>query len=285
MISEKTHYQTLGVLENAEDIVIRAAYRVLAQKYHPDKWTGNRNDAAMRMSEINIAFETLSDPKKRATYDRKVKKNSYTNSLGLSEDISHWINKEWTKVQEYFPDMIEITNSLRRVSITLEQTYKLMILETKLYSNRRELAEGLQNRFLQKYFGSNLEIIQFAKICVKQGNQLAAKELNEVVSLLGSDVNPSLIISKLIDKHMPFLQSPGMRLAYEISVKSDASAIPLADCELFIKLIGGTFERIGIISLVFNVKVHERYHSSLDLLSLQELTRRCAETFVNSRVE
>ena len=33
----KDYYKILGVLDNAEDIVIKAAYRALAQKYHPDK--------------------------------------------------------------------------------------------------------------------------------------------------------------------------------------------------------------------------------------------------------
>jgi len=35
---KKDHYQILGVIQDAEDIVIKAAYRALAQRYHPDKW-------------------------------------------------------------------------------------------------------------------------------------------------------------------------------------------------------------------------------------------------------
>ncbi|MGI9227665.1 MAG: DnaJ domain-containing protein [Gammaproteobacteria bacterium] len=34
---QKNHYSTLGVTQDAEDVVIKAAYRALAQRYHPDK--------------------------------------------------------------------------------------------------------------------------------------------------------------------------------------------------------------------------------------------------------
>ena len=62
-------YQILGVLEDAEDIVIRAAYKALAQKYHPDKWTGDKITASERMKLINDAYTILSDPIKRKEYD------------------------------------------------------------------------------------------------------------------------------------------------------------------------------------------------------------------------
>ena len=37
----KDYYCILGVIKSAEDIVIKAAYRALAQKYHPDKFEGD----------------------------------------------------------------------------------------------------------------------------------------------------------------------------------------------------------------------------------------------------
>ena len=45
----KNLYQILGVLDTAEDIVIRAAYKALAQKYHPDKWSGDVGEATLKM--------------------------------------------------------------------------------------------------------------------------------------------------------------------------------------------------------------------------------------------
>ena len=61
----KNYYKVLGVLETAEIEVIKAAYRVLAQKYHPDKWKGDSQEAHDMMSAINEAYGILSDSEKR----------------------------------------------------------------------------------------------------------------------------------------------------------------------------------------------------------------------------
>jgi molecular chaperone DnaJ len=73
VINGKTYYQVLGVLEDAEDIVIRAAYKSLAAKYHPDKWSGDKQFANARMTEINIAHDCLSNSEKRRIYDEELK--------------------------------------------------------------------------------------------------------------------------------------------------------------------------------------------------------------------
>jgi curved DNA-binding protein CbpA len=60
-------YKVLQVDSEAEDEVIQAAYRRLAQKYHPDVATGP--GAEERMAGINAAWEVLSDPTRRAAHD------------------------------------------------------------------------------------------------------------------------------------------------------------------------------------------------------------------------
>ena len=57
----KDYYRILGVLDDAEDIIIKAAYRALAQRYHPDKWSGDQVEATKRMAEINEAYSVLSE--------------------------------------------------------------------------------------------------------------------------------------------------------------------------------------------------------------------------------
>jgi curved DNA-binding protein CbpA len=63
-------YKTLQVDPEAEDEVIQAAYRRLAQKYHPDV-SGPGAESAGRMAAINKAWETLRDPARRRAYDRE----------------------------------------------------------------------------------------------------------------------------------------------------------------------------------------------------------------------
>lgn len=65
----RTHYDNLKVARNAPPEIIRAAYKVLCQKYHPDKYEGSRDSAERIMRIINAAYAVLSDPEKKKAYD------------------------------------------------------------------------------------------------------------------------------------------------------------------------------------------------------------------------
>lgn len=67
MTTRPDYYRILQVHPRAEREVVDAAYRRLAAKYHPD--VSRVADASERMKQINIAYEVLSDPVKRAAYD------------------------------------------------------------------------------------------------------------------------------------------------------------------------------------------------------------------------
>ena len=70
MIQGHTHYDNLFVVQNAPIEVIRAAYRALAQKYHPDKNTAP--DAERIMKIVNEAWAILSDPDLRREHDHTI---------------------------------------------------------------------------------------------------------------------------------------------------------------------------------------------------------------------
>jgi molecular chaperone DnaJ len=68
-MSKRDFYEVLGVDKQAEGSNIKAAYRKLAMKYHPDR---NPDDKAAeeKFKEASAAYEVLSDSEKRARYDR-----------------------------------------------------------------------------------------------------------------------------------------------------------------------------------------------------------------------
>ncbi len=65
-------YAVLGIERSASAAQIRTAYRTLVARYHPDRHQGNPLEdlASERMAEINQAYELLSDPSRRAAFDR-----------------------------------------------------------------------------------------------------------------------------------------------------------------------------------------------------------------------
>lgn len=65
----KDYYDTLGIGRDATGEEVKQAYRSLARKHHPDV-AHDKNAAEHRFKEINEAYEVLSDPNKRAQYDR-----------------------------------------------------------------------------------------------------------------------------------------------------------------------------------------------------------------------
>ncbi len=66
------HYRTLGLLSIADDVVIKAAFKALAQKYHPDKYKGDSRHAQKVMTELNAAYAESKTKSLRQAYDAKL---------------------------------------------------------------------------------------------------------------------------------------------------------------------------------------------------------------------
>ncbi len=280
MINGKTYYQILGVLEDAEDIVIRAAYKVLAQKYHPDKWSGSKEEATQRMSEINQAYAVLSDRLKRVEYDKTSNSKEYQESQNEDEYSEDSIDTDWNQATEYFPDLKTIALSLKKISQSLERTYKFIILEKKLFSERAELALTLEHNYLVRYFGTNPEVVTFAKFCINVGKQNAAKEINRAVNLLGSNVDPSVIIDKIVQRYVPEYRKE-TRLCFDFLTKCKTQDVSFEECEDFFYKLGAVIERNGLLSFTYNISYNKEKRYDLIALDLKRYAKEIAQDIVS----
>jgi curved DNA-binding protein CbpA len=200
----KDYYAILGISPSAEDVVIRAAWKALSQRYHPDKYAGDVAKATQRMAEINDAYNILSDPIQRRAYDKLRDNNEgdfgdwvHEEDAGQATNNFDPLEKDWALAVGFYPDLTNINNKLSKISKLLAFTYRASLLERKAFEHRSRLANDAEVSFLKSYFGNNQEIVDFARELILAGNKAAAKALNESIRVLGSDIPPNKVINKI----------------------------------------------------------------------------------------
>jgi len=204
------YYEILGVHPTAEDFIIRAAYRALAHRYHPDKLSPDEAHLADRMAQINEAYDTLSDPGRRKEYDAARQASSaFSESLSSPalDDLfdpppegAALGSADWAKACEYYPDLHAIDSRLAEISWKLAWMFRASILESQAFEERKKLSKSLETSFLQLYFGTDNQVYSFGKNLVLGGLREAAEELARAVRVLGSDVPADRIIDRVMRK-------------------------------------------------------------------------------------
>lgn len=196
-------YAVLGVLPAAEPAVIVAAYRALASLYHPDRWQGDKDAAHKKMSEINAAYEVLGDVSKRREYDARQTAATGTFKAADEEadqafdDALNELEDRWTVAISVFPDLVGIRKSLDKTAHRLAFAFVTYMLDSKKFDHRHEVAAQLKTAFLQRYFGSNPQVVAFAEELIDLGMKDAVKALNLYVDVLGLDTDPTTFLKKI----------------------------------------------------------------------------------------
>jgi len=202
-------YAILGVLPSAEDVVIRAAYRALANRYHPDKFEGSVDEASRRMKEINAAYAILSDPTKRTEYDKARGTGSQDGDPYFGNESNDQpppydpLEGEWAVAIKYYPDIVELEARLAKIAWRLGYSYRAFMIAEKAFPARVSVADTLENQFLQSYFGTNKQILAFAKMVVRAGKKQAAKALNNAVRIFGNNIEPDRVIDQIKAEYLP----------------------------------------------------------------------------------
>lgn len=203
MDATKDYYALLGVLPIAEDVVIRAAYKALAQRYHPDRFEGTPPEAHRRMTEINEAYSVLSDHVKRKEYDEIRGSNTQAGDSYFNGDADDSpprydpLERDWAVALKYFPDLQDLESHLAKISWRLAYSFKANLLDEKVFENRRRVANAMEANFLEMYFGTHPTLVSFARKLIDGGHKRAAKALNEAVRILGSNIDPDRVIGQI----------------------------------------------------------------------------------------
>ncbi len=104
------HYATLGVARDADPEVVRAAYRALAKKYHPDTSPDKSSESSRRFRQISEAHSVLSDFAQRARYDE-----SLENAARVQEASTRSSHQAYPEAKQNPPPMPAQRNSLEKI--------------------------------------------------------------------------------------------------------------------------------------------------------------------------
>ena len=165
------YYQLLGVDQKADQKAIKNAYKKLAFQYHPDKNPGSHHAENM-FKKINNAYQTLSDPEKRALYDLKINYVAFQKTFTYEQPSYSYGNyrkkkynyqrsynkyiKERNRVANWWSVgilvMISITYfimaGVRDYMARLEEERIMLVEESVLDSAREKYAAGIFNEAL-----------------------------------------------------------------------------------------------------------------------------------------
>ena len=218
------HYQVLGLCPQAEDVVIVAAYRALASRYHPDKFTGT--DMAMahrRMAHINAAYAELNDPKQREDYDALLDDDAALFTATQAKQ-AHALEKEarlraselvqahdlarrkqetdaqevqWQTALKLYPDLATLQDRLARADMSLGQSFVRGMVASGEFDSRKALADALEKRYYLRTFGPSPQVVALATELVALKLPKAVAALKDYLGVAGPGSDPKLLVSRI----------------------------------------------------------------------------------------
>ena len=151
----KNYYKELGLKQNATRNEIKSAYRLLAKKYHPD--TGGDNE---KFLSLQLAWETLNDPHKKAIHDRSLfndesnivsknenwsseLKNKKNNSTNKDQGIKDWIKKIYNPINRFISQVIKpLNDEIKKLSADPYDDELMDAFSSYLHESRKKIEKA-----------------------------------------------------------------------------------------------------------------------------------------------
>ncbi|USD67372.1 J domain-containing protein [Vibrio sp. SCSIO 43136] len=197
------YYSLLGITPEADIKLIKAAYKIMSNKYHPDKYQGA--DATEKMQLINEAYATLSDTSKRQAFDEQWGESNNFNSAEPEEndcyaEFEKSSEADWSMAVEIYPELTAKYDDLHKISQALATSFKVTMLEHRNFELLEQVAEQLKNNFITRYFGNNIHVQNLALDYISDGNREAARELNKLAVFFGQSIDFDRVEQSVVDK-------------------------------------------------------------------------------------
>lgn len=169
-------YEILGVAETASLSEIKLAYKILAQRSHPDK-----GGSAEEFKTLQEAYAILKDPNRRETYDRtgEIHEPDNEEQLILSEVMAcfdHWLGLVMQNQQSLNSDCIEfMKNKFDEVLRNNRNQNKEITASIEKLEKIQEKFHGENSDFLNGHVSSKLELLKNKQIEISENIEKVEK--------------------------------------------------------------------------------------------------------------
>lgn len=227
---EKNHYETLGVEEDSPLETIKAAYRKLALKFHPDKNPGNTANTE-QFQNIATAYGILSDPEKRKRYDKELRDAEEVDAFEIvEENESSASNNALMMVKTYrFGEVVIGANPTRKelfelahkdltLAKTIVETPELLeILGYIRFLDLAEKYEEIAEIFLKKQFREPEPAFYSFSANDEYGLWVLAKKHSIICQLIlqDSQLSSRLNIQQLLELRTQYADDQAVQTAFE----------------------------------------------------------------------
>ena len=204
----KNYYHILGLSFEANPIpeVIAATYKALVKIYHPDVFKGDKFYAEQRIKEINEAYDVLGNSSKKKEYDKKLK-DELKNKEKNEEDFKYHddefkvdkFKKDWEIALKVYPEIDKYKEYIKKFGLYLAAQYQVTLIQGQFFARAQQIKDDLISSFIKRKFGHSKEINELAIFLFENSEVKMAKELNQLIRVVGSDSSTKIIHSFVED--------------------------------------------------------------------------------------
>jgi curved DNA-binding protein CbpA len=181
----KDYFAVLGLSPHADPEVVKAAYRALAKKYHPDRQAGSGGSAREKFHELQEAYELLSDEQQRSHYlhlrEHVEQCNKAAAARRAQPAMLLRLDDRWDHLVREFPDTARHHARFGLVSPRLARQFRLTILGTQNPASFERIAARMERGFYRRYFSYHSDLQGLARKLARRRRRHALRELSREI--------------------------------------------------------------------------------------------------------
>ena len=182
----KDYFAVLGVTPQADPTVLKAAYRALAKKYHPDRQPDCDGVAKEKFQELQEAYELLSDEQRLSRYllsrTRLQEQRAASSAREQRPSVCLQLDDRWDHLVREYPELGRHHARFCLVSQKLGRQFKLIILGTQNHTCFSRIATRMERRFYRRYFTYHRDLQVLARRLAGKRKRHALRELSREIN-------------------------------------------------------------------------------------------------------